>query len=422
MGKYPETIEVLYALKDRSGSYSKLVGTSICSMLERTGEKVRVHIFHDGSISEENKEKFGQIAEKYRQEILFYNVRKLLAEVWEEAYRILPQAITDSRYTEATLYRLLAPQVLPEVERLIYLDADTVVNIDIRSLWQEHIGPSGMAAVREVDLIEYLGLQLKRVVYAKTLDDMAVNGVTREGYFNAGVLLMDLARMRKMGNLLIEGFKMLTKISSETNFYDQNILNYFFAKDLTPLPCQYNLLQYWDNMRPDSEVKEGIYHFSSRSLGLDPSDERNVLHWEAFLKTPWADGRFFCRFNHELKLMYQNAGTARFEKMRSMLAAWGNKRLVIAYEDKFKEKLDKLFPPDACYCHLGSKESLNLHFDYDVDSHFYLLFVSDYPKVNAVCAKAGLQEGEHYLDGGMFLEDKLWANDLITIQQFYENL
>ena len=136
MGKYPKTIEVLYALKDRSGSYSKLVGTSICSMLERTGEKVRVHIFHDGSISEENKEKFGQIAEKYRQEILFYNVRKLLAEVWEEAYRILPRAITDSRYTEATLYRLLAPQVLPEVERLIYLDADTVVNIDIRSLWQ----------------------------------------------------------------------------------------------------------------------------------------------------------------------------------------------------------------------------------------------------------------------------------------------
>ena len=141
MSREQETIEVLYALMDKNGNYSKFAGTSICSLLENTKEKVRVHIFHDGSIRGENKENFEVLVKRYGQELIFYNVRKLLPEVWEEAEKIKEKAVSDERYTEAALYRLLAPQILPEsIGRLIYLDSDTLVHIDIKKLWREKLG------------------------------------------------------------------------------------------------------------------------------------------------------------------------------------------------------------------------------------------------------------------------------------------
>ena len=40
MAQSNETIEVLYALTDKKGAYSKFAGTSICSMFANTEEKV----------------------------------------------------------------------------------------------------------------------------------------------------------------------------------------------------------------------------------------------------------------------------------------------------------------------------------------------------------------------------------------------
>lgn len=214
-------IDILYALKDRNGNYSKLVGTSICSLLENTNSRIRIHVFHDGSVCGKNRECLEQLVEVYQQRIKFYNVRELLVDVWEEAERILPKAISDSRFTEATLYRLLAPQILSNIERLIYLDADTVVNIDIIKLWQERIGPSGLAAVREADVIKHFELKRLDSPFQQTVEDMSAGGVNIDNCFNAGVLLMNLHILRKRGNLLLDGFRMLTGISDETNFYDQ---------------------------------------------------------------------------------------------------------------------------------------------------------------------------------------------------------
>lgn len=415
-------IEILYALKDRNGNYSKLVGTSLCSLLENTNSNIRVHVFHDGSVCGKNRECLEELTRKYHQKIIFYNIRELLSDVWEEAERILPKAISDSRFTEATLYRLLAPQMLPDVGRLIYLDADTLVNIDIAELWREDVGSSGLAAVRESDVIKYFELIRIESPFPNTLKDMLVGGVNEDNCFNAGVLLMDLDILRTRGNLLLDGFRMLTQIRDETNFYDQNILNYFFAKDLTPLPTKYNLLQYWDRMTCRLKTVEGIYHYSGHSLALNPEDERDTMYWKYFLKTPWADGKFFCRFNNELKKMYQSAGRTSFQKMRKILSLMGGKKMVVVYADEMSESVHKLFNDNTCFCRAGSSKSLKLHFDYDVDTHFYLLFLPEYPKVKVMLEQAGLKEGEQFMDGDMFLENRNMINDLITIQEFFERL
>lgn len=82
-------------------------------------------------------------------------------------------------------YRLFLPELLPETDRVLYLDADTLVVDAIDSLWDQDFGGKPLAAVPNViepamrrSLLPALGLP----------PDAA--------YFNSGVMLMNLEQMR----------------------------------------------------------------------------------------------------------------------------------------------------------------------------------------------------------------------------------
>ena len=57
----------------------------------------------------------------------------------------------NSRFTVGALYRLFVPQVLPNtVNKIIYLDSDLIVNLDIKELWQIELDDKILAAVPEI--------------------------------------------------------------------------------------------------------------------------------------------------------------------------------------------------------------------------------------------------------------------------------
>ena len=409
-------IEVLYALTDRNGTYSKFVGTSICSLLENTKAKVRIHIFCDSSIEGDNAEKFQQLVAAYGQELIFYNVRQLMPEVWETAEKLMAKAVNDNRYTEAALYRLLAPQILPEeITRLIYLDADTLINLDIKDLWQEPIGFDGMAAVFETDLLKQYGMRVleRRAELQKLLDYWETLGVKVEDGFNSGVLLMDLGIIRKKGNILLEGLKVALGYETENNFYDQNILNFYFAETAYHLPRHYNILLHWDKKYGKNPGQPGIYHYMGRSLGMDENDIRDTLYYDYFLKTPWAGGKFLCHFHYQLKDLH----TYRFNQvlvgMQKLLANLLVKKPVIAVSHAYMAKVRKMLgnfaeaptlSPKGIFLDMGEDENLRLYFPYDVDEYFYIFFVKDYVKLQVIMERGGLPEQHHYMDGRFLLE------------------
>ena len=414
-----EKIEVMYALVDKRGNYSKVAGTSICSLLENTLNAVRLHLFHDGSISPQNRELFESMVCQYGQEIIFYNVREKLPAVWQEAERIFPKAVQDERFTEATLYRLLAPMLLPQdVKRLIYLDADTIVNMDIGLLWQEPIGVGGLAAVREADLLRHYGY--KAAEDARPTDivsrRMKDRGVDLSTYFNAGVLLFDLECLRGRGNLLLEGFKVLADYPEESEFYDQSILNYFFAATITPLPWNYNILNDWDRKYGSPHLVEGIYHYLGYHLGMDKEEPRDLLYFKYFLKTPWCNEVFLCRFfesfSELLKGYYVPRSLQQQRLLRQLAAVLSRKSLVreLMKNPDWAVPAEKSGRKQAGYrdnarlCALGTSKHLELNLVYDVGSHFYLFFLEDYVRVRDILISAGLEEGEDFLDGRPLLD------------------
>lgn len=459
--KTNKVIQVLYTLMDKKGKYSKLTGTSICSLFVNTRQKVVVHIFHDGSVNDENMARFQALADAYKQQIIFYNLHELMPEVWLEAKSIFAEAMQSVRYTEAAMYRLVAPQVLPEnIDRLIYLDSDTIVNMDIRELWEEKIGTNGMAAVRETTMLAHYN----KVPVGDTQEPFynRIEHVGLENCFNSGVLLMDLTKLRAMGNILLSGLRILAKYPTENNFFDQNILNYYFAKDLTPLSWNYNILMHWDKKFLSPNKPNGILHYMGKTLKMLRNDVRDTLFYDYFLKTPWGNGEFFCRNYDVMNCVYQKMLGPKLRAMRKLAALLAVRCPVITATEECEQQAFRLFsdpddfdteesteknevietinkadeeeekevkeekkyelPNGAVFCSLGKEDKIELNLPYDIDTHLYLIFSHNYKLIKQKLLAAGLKENEQFMNGAFLLVGKPWLSHIIEPNLFFEML
>jgi len=134
----------------------------------------------------------------------------------------------DPRYSEAASYRLLLPELLPEVDRIIYIDCDIVVRQDLSALYSM-VNLSG----------KYLA-----AVYEAPIENQAQRweslGCDPGQYFNSGFLVMNLERMRKesVSKSLIEVLH-----REYLEFPDQDALNIVCKGRVLPLPPVFNSIR-----------------------------------------------------------------------------------------------------------------------------------------------------------------------------------
>lgn len=101
-------IHVCIGFSDIKGTYSKFVGTTICSIFENTSEKITVHLMTDDKLTAENREKFEILADNYRQTIEIHDLSKLIPEKLRWLSEQIPQA-KNNRVTLGDLYRCFVP-------------------------------------------------------------------------------------------------------------------------------------------------------------------------------------------------------------------------------------------------------------------------------------------------------------------------
>ncbi len=262
-------IHVCFALYDKSGFFCKFTGTTILSMFENTASEMTVHILHDNTLTDENRNKFFTLAERYNQIIKFYNVEEQCKDKIDEIHELLP-SVVQSRFTIATFYRFFIPYVFPkEIEKVIYLDSDIIVNLDINELWQFELEDKVLGVIP---------------TYSQLLNQPA------SSYFNAGVLLINIRRFQDEEETIKNGTVYISE-HSEYTLGDQDILNYCFGKDALHLPVKFNRLVKWARHTKETQIEKKIYHFNShhslRGLGTDMSDPFNHLWMSYFIRTPW---------------------------------------------------------------------------------------------------------------------------------------
>ena len=101
---------------------------------------------------------------------------------------IFKQAPVSDRYPESIYYRLLAQNYLPkDLDKVLYLDADILCINDLQPLYELPLEDHLYAAANHSKLTEV----------TTVINKVRLKNYESEGYFNSGVLLMNLTQLRQ---------------------------------------------------------------------------------------------------------------------------------------------------------------------------------------------------------------------------------
>jgi lipopolysaccharide biosynthesis glycosyltransferase len=250
------------------------------SVLQHRGRHdVRVHYLHGGDLPAESERALAEMVERDGGTISF-------VEVPDEVCAGLPVAGFTGK---ATWYRAFVPELLPDLERILFLDADLIATASLEPLWDTDLGDHYLAAVTNV-------FQDDHIQRAAELG-LAMP----QDYFNAGVMLLNLELMRSAG--CCEEIRAYGKAHAEhLTFRDQDALNVVLGPRRRPLHPRWNcmnalLLFPWSAYVFGPKVVEearrdvAIRHFegpgANKPWHFLCTAEMRELYFEHRRQTPW---------------------------------------------------------------------------------------------------------------------------------------
>ena len=179
-------------------------------------------------------------------------------------------------YTKTTYYRFFIPALFPQYERGLYLDCDIVVKGDISQLYNVALGGNILAAAPEevMLMVDVFGTYVE-----------AVLEVPRNEYFSAGILVMNLEKMRRVA--LEEQFVEILGRRTFRVTQDQDYLNVLCRGDFLMLDSGWNKTACYD---APVDTPVNIIHYK---INWKPWHYKGVRFEEDFWHyaemTPYAD-------------------------------------------------------------------------------------------------------------------------------------
>jgi len=262
-----DEIHIGFGLHDKTGNYSVWIGTAMQSIIEHTKSKICFHILIDDSVSELNKEWIMQVALQGKHKIYFHLIDKAVFESC---------ATQTGHFTIGTMFRIMLPEFLPDVSKIIYLDADILVNRDIKELWDTDITDFCIAAVPDMITTKRISLPLPVIR----------NDVLAEHYINAGVLYMNLDRIRERGNMRQDILNYLER-DKKTQLPDQDAINVVYKDSMLWLDESWNYFVQFVYENKEQTLEKRIYHYVGTRCNLCSSMPVDYLYYETINRTPW---------------------------------------------------------------------------------------------------------------------------------------
>ena len=240
-------IPVFYSCDD---AFVKYTIVSLCSIIKNASKdyQYKVYILNT-NISSDMQNRLLEL-ENDNFEITFVDVSGELKSIKKD----LP---VRHYYSKTTYYRFFISEMFPQYNKALYIDSDTIVQGDISELYSTDIGDSYLGACHEQAMVQVdvYGTYAERVV-----------GVSRNNFFNAGIMLLNTDQFRKKQVL-----KKFLKLLWEYNFIvtqDEDYLN---------LICKDHV--YWLDQTWNTEVTPGLEYKYDEA-------KANILHY-IMVNKPW---------------------------------------------------------------------------------------------------------------------------------------
>lgn len=251
---------------------------SIVSLIKNKNidDKYIIYALLNG-VDEADKEKIVQLSTE--------DVEINIIDITSENYNGLDETTCvgwNRHITKSALYKFGLAEYLDNEDKILYIDGDTIINNSLRDLYNTDLEDNYVAAVNDMGRIVP---QMAREINLKD-----------ENYFNSGVMLLNLKKMRqdKVFEKLID-----YRVNTKSKFVDQDAFNYVMQDSRIILPCKYNFLIKATEEFDFDELCEKYFddYYCSFSYLIK---EQIVLHYAGPNK-PW---KFYNSYVTEMFLEY----------------------------------------------------------------------------------------------------------------------
>ncbi len=264
-----EQINIFFASDDR---YLPYLGIALSSLSEHSSSSYVYNVnILTANFAEDNLEEIKKIV-KPNIRVSVFNIDEKINSFREK----LSLRLRDY-YSESIYYRMFIPSLFPDIEKAVYLDSDIVLCDDVAKLFLLDIGENLLGAVTDESVIcePVFCNYVKRHIGLSLADE----------YFNSGVLLMNLKRMRDSD---IEGkfIHLLDRYNFNTVAPDQDYLNFLCRGKIYYLPSGWN-----KHPIPGREISKNDLHIMHYNMFNKPWHYDGVpdsdLFWDEAKKTPF---------------------------------------------------------------------------------------------------------------------------------------
>lgn len=218
-------------------------------------------------------------------------------------------------WSAAIFARLLLPQLLPDTERVLYLDSDILVLGSLAELFSLDMQDALIAGVRDWALWASFKFPSEKLDSVYINEDF-VKMFKQIDYLNSGVLLMNLDLARKEG-LTEKCLQFIKQYESKLIFFDQDAINFVCGEKRKILPLRFNMLPFLN----EKEVPPALLQEFNET-----KDRCVVLHYLSKYK-PWLYGYNWGRKEEYLSYMAHTP----WPRPWSRWTAWQRAKIIFRY-------------------------------------------------------------------------------------------
>ena len=245
---------------DDNYTYPTLV--SITSLMENSKKSTLydIYIMTPGNFTEENKQKLLLLQDKYgdRCKITMIDMKNRYKDANDKGHITTP-----------TYYRLSLSSLLPDLNKIIYLDGDTLIF---------------------EDLTEMLNINMDKLYYRGFLDNNVHGtepfGIENDHYICAGVMLINLEKLRQ-DNMESKFEEFIKENNDKLVQHDQTVINVLCHEYTDILPAKYGIFNFSseDSARSYSQNLIAKNRYSEKEMIL-AYKKPAILHCT---HKPWTD-------------------------------------------------------------------------------------------------------------------------------------
>lgn len=271
-------INVLLSSDD---NYAPLTGVVIQSLLknnENDFDSFSIFIL-DGGIEKINQNKIKEICDSFKNTEVFFVQYDHIEDI------VGIDMTTSISFTSYA--RLFAASLLPEdIDKILYLDADAIVNDSFKTLYESNIDDYYVGAVEDMGpkyINQFLGLS------------------SEVPHYNAGFLFINLKKWRE-DNLEQEFIDCIIDHDGRVYHNDQGIINLVCKDKILRLPPEYNILSPFIEVGYDNLLKfYGVSDYYTKEIVENAIKNPIFIHLTQFVNgRPW----FNNAKNHPLRDLF----------------------------------------------------------------------------------------------------------------------